>query len=290
MSHIDIDREKCTACGLCVEVCPQDCFAQPTAEALPEMFQIEECIACGHCVAVCPADAVDHREFPSGSVRPVSKGILPGPESLMEVFRARRSVREFKDEAVDGELIKNIIEAARLAPSAHNNQSTEYLVITAPGAMAKMAELTVTFLAKTAKMLRHPVGRRIALLIGGSEVKGALTMLDDFNRVVEQAGLGRDRVLHNAPAVILFHGEKAAVYSHTNAQLAIQNAALMAAGLGLGAFYTGYVVAACTQERKIPDLVGIPKRHSVHGGLALGWPRLQYKKWPDKRPARVRWI
>jgi len=49
-----VDAEKCTACGLCVEVCPAD------AISLDDIAQIdrEKCTGCGQCVAECPQDAL----------------------------------------------------------------------------------------------------------------------------------------------------------------------------------------------------------------------------------------
>ncbi len=290
MVKVQINRDECTACGLCAEVCPQEYFRQPMESTFPEVVKEEGCIVCGHCVAVCPSDAVEHTDFPETTIRSLSEERLPSPESVMEVLRARRSIREFKEEPVDKELIEEIIEAARLAPSAVNCQSSEYVVITDRQVMRKIVESTVEFIARTVKALRNPIIRRIALLTAGDEVKGVMRILSDFERVLDGLSQGKDNVLHGAPAVILFHSNRSAVYADANAQLAIQNAALMATSLGIGAFYTGYVVAACKRERKIPNLINIPKDNGIHGGLALGWPRLNYKKWPDKRPAKIRWI
>jgi len=50
----------------------------------------------------------------------------------MEVFEAikkRRSVREFKADPVPEEKLKRILEAARLAPSAHNEQEWKFIVV-----------------------------------------------------------------------------------------------------------------------------------------------------------------
>jgi len=252
MPQIAIIHEKCTSCGLCVEVCPREYFAQPDKAVPPEVIEPRECISCGHCVAICPTGAV-------------------------------------KDTPVDRELLSQVIASAQLAPSAHNNQSTEYVVVTDRAMTQRMIELTAQFLAKTAKQLRNPILRRIMTLVARDEVKGALEMLDDFERVVTETKKGKDPVLHDAPVVILFHGAKADTYSYANAQLAIQNAALMAASLGLGAFYTGYLVAACLRERKILELLGIPKNYGIPCGLAVGWPRLKYSKWPPTRAAKVKW-
>ncbi|KAA0012355.1 MAG: nitroreductase [Thermoplasmata archaeon] len=48
---------------------------------------------------------------------------------LMEIIRKRRSVRSYKEEAVPNEIIKEIIEASRLAPSAKNLQEWKFIIV-----------------------------------------------------------------------------------------------------------------------------------------------------------------
>lgn len=52
----EIDRERCTACGDCIEACPEHALAlQPeTGIALDE----ESCAYCGDCEEVCPHGAI----------------------------------------------------------------------------------------------------------------------------------------------------------------------------------------------------------------------------------------
>jgi nitroreductase len=50
----------------------------------------------------------------------------------MDVFTAiqnRRSIRAFKDKKIDESTLNKVLEAARLAPSAGNNQSWKFLVV-----------------------------------------------------------------------------------------------------------------------------------------------------------------
>ena len=44
----------------------------------------------------------------------------------------RRSVRSFAQVPVDGEVLRALVDAARLAPSAHNLQPLEFVVVTEP--------------------------------------------------------------------------------------------------------------------------------------------------------------
>jgi len=50
-------------------------------------------------------------------------------ESFLELVRARRSIRGFKQDPIPDEYIEKIIEAARFAPSGANSQPWEFLVI-----------------------------------------------------------------------------------------------------------------------------------------------------------------
>ena len=51
---LNIDKEKCTGCGLCVKVCPFDAMHLVDEKAEAN----EACTLCGACVKVCPVDAL----------------------------------------------------------------------------------------------------------------------------------------------------------------------------------------------------------------------------------------
>ena len=98
-------------------------------------------------------------------------------------------------------------------------------------------------------------------------------------------------ILNGAPVLILFCGDSAGgSFASINANLALHNAALAAETLGLGCFYGGFVVIASEREARIARLAGLPETHKIYGALALGWPRLTYKAWPQREPARVTWV
>lgn len=53
----------------------------------------------------------------------------PFPNDTITTLYTRRSVRQFQDKAVAESLIKRILDAANQAPSAHNQQSWQFIVI-----------------------------------------------------------------------------------------------------------------------------------------------------------------
>jgi ferredoxin len=50
-----IEKETCTGCGACLEVCPPKALQMEAGKAAVED---EFCEECGFCVAECPADAI----------------------------------------------------------------------------------------------------------------------------------------------------------------------------------------------------------------------------------------
>lgn len=51
---VKVDKEKCTACGACKDVCPVDAIEVGETAVINE----ETCIDCGTCVDECPVQAI----------------------------------------------------------------------------------------------------------------------------------------------------------------------------------------------------------------------------------------
>ena len=49
-----INKHKCIACGVCVNVCPQDVFFGSQKKKTPVVSYPEECWHCNACVVDCP--------------------------------------------------------------------------------------------------------------------------------------------------------------------------------------------------------------------------------------------
>lgn len=57
---------------------------------------------------------------------------------FMDVIRKRRSIRKYKRDPVPKEMILEVLEAARLAPSAGNRQPWRFVVVTDPETKGKL--------------------------------------------------------------------------------------------------------------------------------------------------------
>jgi len=118
-ANVFIDIDKCTGCGLCVEVCKDFSFKIVDHKVVRSETPVFGCIACGHCMMICPTGVI---AIEGRSLSPVElfnlpdKSAVPDYESLLAMLQRRRSIREFKDIAVEQEKINQILEAAQTAP------------------------------------------------------------------------------------------------------------------------------------------------------------------------------
>lgn len=56
-----IDIDKCNACSVCIDVCPQNVFFDSKRDEIPLITYPEECWHCNSCVLDCPKEAVSLR-------------------------------------------------------------------------------------------------------------------------------------------------------------------------------------------------------------------------------------
>jgi NAD-dependent dihydropyrimidine dehydrogenase PreA subunit len=56
MYEITVDKDKCTGCGECVDICPAEVLEMVDDKSEPT--HIEECLGCERCVETCPEEAI----------------------------------------------------------------------------------------------------------------------------------------------------------------------------------------------------------------------------------------
>ncbi|MFX0141870.1 MAG: 4Fe-4S dicluster domain-containing protein, partial [Candidatus Hodarchaeota archaeon] len=115
MPILGIYVEKCTICKLCIQECPTRNFRiGENQKAI--IFNNAACILCGHCIAVCPEDAISYNnmedhvlEFKDG----IQTGELISYDSIYQLFRSKRSIRQYKKKEVPHNLIEKVIDSMR---------------------------------------------------------------------------------------------------------------------------------------------------------------------------------
>ena len=226
---LSVRAESCIRCGKCVRVCPSKIFTQPVSGGEIGLQGIGSCIVCGHCVAVCPTGSVEHGDFPPQKVHPVDRELLPSPEQVMLLCKARRSNRAFTAKPVPEETLDRILEAAHRAPTASNLQRVAFTLVTDPEKLHAISAFTVGVFASILKKLENPllkpVLKRIAPQLYG--------YVPHFKRLISEFDKGNDLILRGATAVILIHTPSESRFGCQDANLAYQNGSLMAESLGV---------------------------------------------------------
>ncbi len=74
---LDLNSEKCTGCGRCVEVCPHAVFVLGSGNA--ELRERDACMECGACARNCPVKAITVRAG-VGCAYAITIGLLRGKE------------------------------------------------------------------------------------------------------------------------------------------------------------------------------------------------------------------
>jgi nitroreductase len=235
----------------------------------------------------CPTDAISVPGYSPDKVHEL--GRLPEADEMANLFRARRSVRLFSDQKVDRALLEEVISLAAAAPSAHNFQSTEFVVLQNPETIRLVEKYTTEAMERTSKLLNNAFMRPVVKMRLGEQFNAAVKMLPIFDTYVKAQAAGKHRVLHEAPTIIAFHGHRDTPGAGINAQLCIENALLAMTGLGLGGFYCGLVTAMAPRDKRLLEVLKVPHDHELFGVIAVGHPRVQFTRWVERNKPQITW-
>ena len=171
----------------------------------------------------------------------------------LEAIKTRRSIRKFSDRAVEPEKLRQVLEAAQIAPSWANMQCWRFVVVQDPATRARISELSYV---------------EAFFVPRGYKTNPA------------------QKALADAPVVIVacadptqsgdLRGEH---YYMTDVGIAAENLMLAAHELGLGSVFVGVF-----DEEKLGDLLDIPPEIRIIGLFPLGYPQEEAKAAPPRKP------
>jgi nitroreductase/NAD-dependent dihydropyrimidine dehydrogenase PreA subunit len=273
MPHFFVDERSCKADGICGDVCPVGIIELREGKRVPTPTEDADrlCIGCGHCVAVCPHGAMSLDSMAPEDCPPLHRELILSPNGAEHFFRSRRSIRVYRDEPVEKSTISRLIEAARYAPSAHNSQPVEWLVVHSAGEVRAMAGLVVDWMREVCR--QEPARGRAMLL----------------ERVIAAWDAGRDTVCRGAPHAVIAYGDEGSPVAPSSCTIALAYLELAAPSFGLGACWAGYLQAASNQYPPLKEALGLPAGKAPQGAVILGVPRYRYKRLPLRKEPPVTW-
>jgi nitroreductase len=193
--------------------------------------------------------------------------------TVAEAIQQRRSIRSFKSDPVPHDMVVQMLEAARLAPSGSNKQPWRFVVVTDAEEKKRLRQVCLdqTFVEEAAVLFvacadltaysKEASQRRTQEFIDfGVQMSGQFAQaLSRFNdpayRKIMESMPETDPQTVIAPAT-------------ANTYIAIEHLVLMATALGLGSCWVG----AITDYTAVKTLLGIPENVVVVALVAVGYP------------------
>lgn len=196
--------------------------------------------------------------------------------ALLDLMRSRRSIRRYTARPVPPEVLEELLEAARWAPSAHNRQPWRFAVLVDAGRKQALAE------AMGERFRRDLVGDGLPVAEVERQVSRSVA------RIAE------------APAAIVVFLSMADMDQYADAPrqalertmavqsvaLAVQNMLLLAHAHGLGACW---MCAPLFCPDAVRDVLDVPADWEAQALLTLGYPAETRTKERDPLAEKVRW-
>ena len=191
--------------------------------------------------------------------------------NVKDAISKRRSIRRFKPDPVPDELILQLLESARLAPSGSNTQPWRFIVV-------KDAE-TRQKLQSASYNQRH-IGQAPVIIACCADIKA----FGEFPERVEEliaAGALPEKTREVFVPSLKKGGMSADIKWHLliaatgNTDIAIEHMALQAVELGLGTCWVRWF-----DDNKVKEILEIPKNIEIIALLPIGYPAEE----PPQRP------
>lgn len=167
--------------------------------------------------------------------------------SILEIIKARRSIRDYLDKPVEREKIMQCLEAARLSPSACNAQPWKFIVVDEPDLKERLCESAFGGIYR----MNIFVKKAPVIIVVISEREKFLAKIGSY--------------LRNTHYYLIDLG------------IAGEHLILEAAELGLGTCWIGWF-----DEKQVKVVLHIPQNKKVDILISLGYPK-EDKPSPKRR-------
>lgn len=260
MIDFKIDSSKCIRCSQCVKDCPVHIIEMEDSFPFIRESKEKDCLKCQHCLAICPKEAVSILgKDPSDSIK--LNNNFPNFSGLEILTKGRRSVRRYKDENVDKELLSKLFSAALHAPTGVNSMETNFFIVDDKEIM---------------QSIRLEVYKGIAECVKNNSLPVGMEFYKEFLETWQTEGY--DSIFRHAPHMAIATADE--TQSHTPQEdcvIALSYFELLAASAGLATVWCGLGRWAInTILTDIKKRLGIPDNHMIGYVMMFGKPAIKY--------------
>lgn len=268
------DETKCIGCGFCVEVCPCFCIAQEEKGKTPHYVEGQFCIECGHCVSVCPKGALSHSRLNMDLFSHIEN--TASIADVDNLFKSKRSIRHFKDKAIDEEILEQMMEALHFAPTDANSQDTGLVVMTDRDKIDALE----AYIIEGFKMY-------VAYAVNTQKLSPETVEVSRSQRIIDHYNEGLSPIFHKAPCVIFCYAQKDNLFGWYNSAVAMDYMSLKAHAMGIGSCVIG---RAMYETEPIAKFLNLAEDKKIYVCMTFGYPKYKYRLSTPKKAINVRRI
>jgi nitroreductase len=181
----------------------------------------------------------------------------------------------YKKKPVPKDIIVRLIEIARYAPTGHNSQTVEWLVVDNRDVLRRFAEIGADWMRWTIK--NRPKSWELPSLIPHLE------------RMLQRQERGENEFLRDAPAIVIAHAKKDDVFAPQSCAIALTYFDLIAYAMGLGCCWLGAFSDAATSFPPMIEALALPEGHQPFGSIAVGYSKFSYRRLPLRKYPPITW-
>ena len=248
--------EKCIHCGKCIK----DCMGKAlkfNENKIPELDE-KRCIKCGHCLAICPVGALSILgKNPENSEIPNN---LPNALQMLNLIQSRRSIRYYKNENIDKELIEKLKNMLNWVPTGVNNHKLFFSFIDDIEVMNEFRNYTN---GKMLNILKNPILKHLT---------------GKFERYKNAFLRGEDIIFRGAPHMIVVSSPIDAPCADVDPIIALSYFELYAQSLGIGTCWCGIADAVIKMFPELCEKLEIPQGYKVGYAMLFGMPDVKYQR------------
>lgn len=274
---ITIEQEKCTACGICVDICHEYCMQiEDNILTINHTF----CSLCTQCIAVCPQQVLS---WDGVEPEPFNKANFPTSVVIEELLKERRTNRFFKDKNVDPKLLEEVVSYAVYAPT--HNFNLRAVIVDDRKLIELMDKRIFRVASRIYKWFFKPrfFYKVVKWLAPGSEHEYLKA------KPKLEASMARGKNFKSViPAIVFIVAEKGAALTVESAQYALYNIDLYARTRGLGCRnLVGNQMFLNT--RKFRKSIRLKKNERIYGTMAIGYPSIKFRNKVNGKKISIQW-